>query len=191
MEYISNDIFEIGVYGIKDTVKNKIVYVGSTKTSFARRWGEHIYRCESNTHNNDRLHNLFKSNNFQFCILEICDKNDSEYLLKREKHWSDKYKSVEKGLGVHCGGGKIQKSKAKFKKFEETKEIIECKEYIKENYLDKKINQEQRDEMIKELSDKLKFSDKFMITIKKLGFNINRYADKKHWIITEITKKVS
>lgn len=191
MEYISNDIFEIGVYGIKDTVKNKIVYVGSTHASFARRWGEHLYRYENNTHSNDGLNEMFEKGNYQFCILEICTGLEKREILEKEKLWSDKHETIENGVGVHCGGGKIQKSKARFKEFEETKEIIECKEYIRGNYLDKKINQEQRDEMIKELSDKLKFSDKFMITIKKLGFNINRYADKKHWIITEITKKVS
>jgi len=185
IELISNNVFDSGIYGIKDTATKEIVYVGSTKNNFATRWGRHLMDCEKNIHCNDGLSKLFKDNNYQFCILEICNSNDNEYLLQREKYWSDKYKTIENGLGIYCGGGMIQESKAKFKEFEETEEIIECKEYIRGNYIDKKINQEQRDEMIKELSDKLKFSDKFMITVKKLGFNINRYADKKHWIIRE------
>jgi len=185
IEFISNNVFDSGIYGIKDTATNKIVYVGSTKVNFAARWGGHLRDYEKNTHSNNGLSKLFRDNNYQFCILEICNTNDNDYLLQREKYWSDKYKTIENGVGIHCGGGMIQESRAKFKEFEKTKEIIECRNYICKNYIDKKIDQEQRDEIIKELSGKVRFSDKFMITIKKLGFNINRYADKKHWIISE------
>lgn len=186
---ITNDIFLIGVYGIMDKRKNKIVYVGSTLTSFARRWSEHLERSKKGTHKNEGLNELFKSGKYQFVILEVFNYFTEEtkwVLYEREKYYSDIYHTIENGTGKHCGGGRIHKTTYKdVKMLEETKEVIKCKKYIKENWLNKKINQNQRDEIVENIKDMIEVSEKFMSTIRKLGFKINRYADKRHWIIRE------
>jgi len=79
---------ETGVYLIKNKVNNKI-YVGSTASSFKKRFYDHTNSLNKNEHYNQFLQkswNKYGSYNFEFIILEKCSKEDC---LKREQYHLD------------------------------------------------------------------------------------------------------
>ena len=88
-----------GVYAIRNKTTGK-VYIGSTITSFNRRWLYHIYRLNHNKHNNiflQRVWNKYGKDNFIFEIIEICSTNVRE----RELHWIKCYSSINKTFGYN------------------------------------------------------------------------------------------
>jgi group I intron endonuclease len=75
-----------GVYQIKNLVNNKL-YIGSTKVSFLKRMCHHAGRLNNSKHKNPHLQhawNKYGESNFEFSILEICDKD--ECLLKEQNY---------------------------------------------------------------------------------------------------------
>lgn len=66
MFYVDDIFLKMGVYGIEDVTKNKIVYVGSTKNTFAERIGRHINDWKKGKHCNKELVNLFENNNYKY-----------------------------------------------------------------------------------------------------------------------------
>jgi group I intron endonuclease len=79
----------IGIYGIKNTLSNKI-YVGQSK-KIAQRWKAHIRELRDNKHRNKHLlrsFNLYGEESFEFLVLEECE--ESELNIKEEE-WINKF----------------------------------------------------------------------------------------------------
>lgn len=77
-----------GVYGIY--YKDKLIYVGSTITSFDHRWKMHNRELNKNYHHCSRMQNVFNKygNGFVFKILEIAY---PENCIKLEQIYLDSY----------------------------------------------------------------------------------------------------
>lgn len=111
-----------GIYKITNLINNKI-YIGSTKISFRKRYGTHIYDLNTNTHCNEYLQNSYikyGSCNFQFEIIEII--NDIVTITEREQYWLDFYKCYNKSIGYNIL--KYADSSYGFKHTEETKTYL-------------------------------------------------------------------
>jgi group I intron endonuclease len=81
------------VYQIKNLLNNKL-YVGSTCTSFWRRFYSHYCKLTSNKHHSVHLQNAWNkygAENFQFQIIEECVK-DKNTVLNREQFYIDNFK---------------------------------------------------------------------------------------------------
>lgn len=77
-----------GVYLIKNNINHKF-YVGSTYTSFEKRWHDHNRKLKRNKHINKHLQsawNLYGETNFEFIILEI---TSPENAVIREQYHMD------------------------------------------------------------------------------------------------------
>lgn len=104
-----------GVYKITNIINGKI-YIGSSK-DIDRRWREHTYSLEDNTHSNQKLQNAWNKygrQNFKFEIIELCDER---HQFEREQYYLDLYKPfqsagyniVQKISNDLIGGTTIQK----------------------------------------------------------------------------------
>lgn len=74
-----------GIYKITNLISNKI-YIGSTTTSFKRRFKEHLSALKRNNHPNShmqRAFNLDGENSFIFEVIEIVEK---ENCILREQY---------------------------------------------------------------------------------------------------------
>lgn len=190
----SKNMLDKGVYGIKDLKSNAIKYVGSTSTSFAERWANHLRDYRKNEHCNYNLTQLFKQGSFEFIILEPCNEFTNEEILSREKYYTELYNTFKNGYNIYTGGGSIIKNNSNIVYYKDTEDIIKAREYIKENWINIKIGRKEKDKIINKLKNEFnmfKGNDKFTITIRKLGFNVDRYSDKCHWMIKILNKKDS
>lgn len=181
----SNELFKTGVYGIKDTEKNKIVYIGSTNTSFIRRWGNHSEDYMRNEHCNQSLVKLFDTGNFEFVILEITDCNTRE-LLEKEQYYITLYDVFKNGYNQNVGGGNLLKAEPYTRPmFEVCNPVIAARDYIINNWFDRRIYAEDIPVITDYLFKNYGISTgQFMLTIHKLGFIIQRYASKRSFLIT-------
>lgn len=99
---------EIGIYKITNTINNKI-YIGSTISSFSKRFAVHKCDLRKNKHHSNKLQNSWNKhgeNNFKFEILEICDK---EFCLIKEQEYINLYNPHITGYNINpnasnCGG---------------------------------------------------------------------------------------
>ena len=97
----NKDIYnKCGVYAIRNLLNGKM-YIGSTTTSFKKRWACHIKRLKRNKHHSEHLQNAWNkvgASNFSFIILEITTPEDS---LQREGFYIDFYKSLNPQYGYN------------------------------------------------------------------------------------------
>jgi len=184
MKY-GKEMFAKGIYGIIATELNRIVYVGSTTVSFLVRWGDHASRTRYGTHCNKQLVSLLESGKFEFVVLEAGEFTSRE-MLDKEKYYTDFYDVYDNGYCDHVGGGRLQPS------FNNTNKVYEhdirsetIRTYIEDNWFDKKIYAEDKAVIEKYITDTGINITKFMAIIKHLGFVIQRYSDKKSWLISE------
>jgi len=78
-----------GIYGIKNTLNNKI-YIGQSK-NINKRWKTHIRQLRKNRHYNKHLLSSFNNNgegSFEFLVLEECKESD---LNTKEEEWINKF----------------------------------------------------------------------------------------------------
>jgi len=181
------EMFEKGIYGVKDTNIDKIVYVGSTNTSFVSRWGYHSRDMRTNRHCNKQLTDLINSGNFEFVIIEAGEFDNKE-LLDKEKYYTDFYDVYENGYCIHVGGGKLQPPDEPYVservyKYDNTTNDIRL--YIESNWFNKKIYKEDKTTIEEYLISKGIKITQFIAVIKHLGYVIQRYSDKKSWLISE------
>lgn len=109
MEFIHNGFQkEIGIYGIKNLVNDKI-YVGQTSQSFQRRYWNHRWKLNSNIHDNIYLQkdwNKYGSDKFEFVILYVITKDES--IDELEKKFIAQYRNTKKCYNIldggYCGG---------------------------------------------------------------------------------------
>lgn len=89
-----------GVYVIKCLSSEKI-YVGSTTMTFLKRYRHHLTQLQNNNHKNSHLQNSYNkygSDNFEFDILEICDKT---FCLEQEQIWINETNCIDKNIGFN------------------------------------------------------------------------------------------
>lgn len=94
------NIFKLsGVYMIKN-LKNKKIYIGSTKMSFKRRYLEHLRTLKINKHHNTYLNRAVKKygiENFEFSVIEVINDSSILYIREREKFFINNLNSVKQG----------------------------------------------------------------------------------------------
>ena len=89
-----------GVYAIRNLTNGKM-YIGSTITSFHKRWQTHRKRLKNNTHHSNHLqkaYNKYGKDNFEYQILEI---TTPEIARIREGYYIAKYKTLNSTFGYN------------------------------------------------------------------------------------------
>jgi len=89
-----------GVYQILNTVNGKM-YIGSTSMSFQKRYAHHVAMLRCGRHKNNYLQyafNKYKEDNFEFNILELCDK---AHVLEKEEYWMNKLLTNENSYNIN------------------------------------------------------------------------------------------
>ena len=115
-----------GVYKITNKINNKI-YVGSS-VNIKARWDDHIKMLTNSRHHNKHLQSSFnkhKLENFDFIILEICNK---EELIIKEQFYIDTLKpeyNILKTAGSRLGQKHSDESKAKMSKSQKGRKVSE------------------------------------------------------------------
>jgi len=87
-------VLKIGIYRILNLETGKM-YIGSTTTSFKRRWEQHRQQLEKGTHVSKHFQNSWNKRGeaaFLFEILEVVD--NPEQVIEREQDWIDRYFST-------------------------------------------------------------------------------------------------
>lgn len=91
-----------GIYYIKNKINGKY-YIGQSKDIYSR-WIHHKTDLRNGMHHNNHLQsawNKYGEDNFEFSIIEECDKHD---LNVREQYWILTYDSFENGYNLDYGG---------------------------------------------------------------------------------------
>ena len=86
-----SDLCKFGVYCIENVESGK-QYVGSTSSSFSKRFREHFNSLKNNRHHSQILQRSFNKHTiqaFSLKILEIVDTRDYKTIRGREQHWLD------------------------------------------------------------------------------------------------------
>lgn len=133
-----------GVYQIKNLINNKI-YIGSSCSltkGIKNRWYWHISHLNSNSHYSSHLQNAwnkYKSNNFEFSILEIIniekDENKKDFenrIREKEKEYILKFNSWKSEFGYNLT--RNTKSGSDFlteEKIKQGKWILNWEDYLK------------------------------------------------------------
>lgn len=96
---------DIGIYCIENKINNK-KYIGQS-IHIHRRWSEHKYELNNNTHDNDYLQkswNKYGLDNFEFSIIELCDIDE---LDDKECYYISLYNTFDRNHGYNLilGGG--------------------------------------------------------------------------------------
>lgn len=86
--------YEVGVYGILNTITNKW-YIGSS-IELSRRFGRHLWELRKGIHHSQKLQRSFDKHGegaFQFKILLVCEIKDVEMFESRAIKAYDSYKN--------------------------------------------------------------------------------------------------
>lgn len=98
-----------GIYKITCKVNNK-VYIGQS-VAIKRRWKEHLRLLKKNCHHNFKLqsdYNIYGQDNFNFQILELCQKKE---LDKKEQLYIKIFDSYNCGYNLTLGGRGVTKDR--------------------------------------------------------------------------------
>ena len=118
----------IGIYCIENNVNHK-KYIGQS-IHINRRWSEHKYHLNNNTHDNDYLQkswNKYGQNCFEFKIIELCDVSD---LDKKESEYILLYNTFDKNYGynlvLECNTNRFisEETREKFRQANKRRRVI-------------------------------------------------------------------
>lgn len=107
-----------GVYGIINKVNGKI-YIGSTSSTFEKRFGIHKRQLRLGIHGNSHLQaswNKYGENSFEFKVLEECT---PEFCIVLENWWIEHYAANDRNKGYNKRD--VADSNFGIKRSEETK----------------------------------------------------------------------
>ena len=93
----------VAIYSIVNKINGKI-YIGQS-TNFKKRWENHKYKLNSNSHSNPHLQfswNKYGKDSFEFGVLEYCRK---EELDDKEDWWINHYDATNRKKGYNMKGG--------------------------------------------------------------------------------------
>lgn len=110
---------ESGIYMILN-ITNRKMYIGSS-VDISNRWKTHQSDLMRNKHCNFHLQKAFDKygkENFQFSILELCDKNQ---LQEREGHWCTIFNTHNKSKGYNLAAVRNGPSSEEFKKLQSSR----------------------------------------------------------------------
>jgi hypothetical protein len=176
------ELADSGVYGIKDIVSDKMVYVGATKVSFVSRWGQHIDEYKRGKHCNKELSKLFKSKKYEFVILEVCN-SDKKKLNQLEKKYINIYNVLKDGYNM-VGSGELIANKNKCKVMPVDDNVLMVRFYIMKNWYNKSIDNQDKIKIENYIKEKYNISSsRFKDLITKLGFNIQTSKDRRIYYI--------
>jgi len=91
------------VYMITNIANDK-KYIGGS-VNIERRWFDHTNTLSKNCHENKFLQEdwvIYGKSNFQFQILEVCDRSNVDHLREREEFWINKLKTSNEELYNQC-----------------------------------------------------------------------------------------
>lgn len=108
-----------GIYKITNKENNKI-YIGSTTSSFLKRWAEHKMDLVANKHSNSYLQRSFNKyglNSFEFKIIKLLDNGDD--IIWYENFYIKLYNVIDKNIGYNlcptATESSVNKKKAVYK----------------------------------------------------------------------------
>lgn len=76
---------DTGIYKITNLISNKI-YIGSTTTSFKRRFKEHLSALKRGNHPNTHMQRAFNLDGENSFIFEVIETVDKENCILREQY---------------------------------------------------------------------------------------------------------
>jgi len=91
-----------GIYAIRDTSRDKIVYVGKTGQRFIRRWCQHLIESHNGIHGNPMVAKLILLDCYRFEIIESWEyrKSDKQLLDAREKFYMNEHDTLNSGHNI-------------------------------------------------------------------------------------------
>ena len=116
IEEVPDPLVDFGVYRIRN-IRNGKSYVGSTTTTFRKRWDAHIKDLNAGKHCNYLLQKdwtLYGENSFVFEILEVAKKPHNIFVL--EQIWMNKNRKATSYNIMRIAGGVPGRIKRKFAK---------------------------------------------------------------------------
>jgi len=100
--YSNDKCSDIGIYGLKNKFNGKW-YIGQTKNSIQRRWGQYKRLDCKNQPKLLRALKKYGYDGFEKINLEICPPN-REVLNSREDYWITEKNSIKGGYNIRTGG---------------------------------------------------------------------------------------
>lgn len=91
------------IYEITCVITGK-KYVGQTRTSIEKRWGQHVSYATKKKNTANKLANAIRkygADAFTHCVLETCN---TDQLNSQEKYWIKTLNTFENGLNLNEGG---------------------------------------------------------------------------------------
>ena len=91
------------IYGIKNLLNNKIVYIGQTINSYQKRWQQHKIQSKERKYALYLAFNKYGIENFEPFLIEECNNQE---LNDRERFWINYYKTYidDNGYNMTRGG---------------------------------------------------------------------------------------
>lgn len=82
------------IYGIRNKLTDKYIYVGSTKHSIEHRYNQHVTKIKRGSHENKHLQHLMLQDRIDNFAVELIEIVDEEIRANRETYWIGHHKDT-------------------------------------------------------------------------------------------------